>query len=76
MRKPTTWVLYKWERLLYGLLSGKTETVAELKVQSKDAWQSSKKTADTKPDQYRATWLAESTDRVMLEKTRDLGKEN
>ena len=75
MRKPTTWVLYKWERFMYGLLSGNTVAASELKVQSKDAWQSSKKTADTKPEQYRATWLAESTDKAMLEKMRDLTKE-
>lgn len=73
MRKPTTWVLYKWENLGKYVMYGSRE---ELKVQSKDAWQSSKNTADTKPDQYRATWLAESTDKAMLEKMRDLGKEN
>ena len=69
MGKPTTWVLYRWEYL------GKWPK-EELKVQSKDAWQSSKNTATVKPEQYRATWLAESTDKALLEKMRDLAKEN
>lgn len=73
MRKPRTWVLYKWERLGKYVMF---ESREELKVESKDAWQSSKNTATVKPDQYRATWLAESTDKDMLEKMRDMAKEN
>lgn len=67
MRKPKTWVLFKWEYVKYGR--------DELKLQSKQQWQSYANIATDKPDLYRATWLAESTDKAMLEKMLALTKE-